>query len=226
MLQSHWQLSLLGGFAIRQRSREVSPVVTNQMAMLVAMLADRIGRQQLRTEVIEELWPDGDDEAGRNRFRVLLAGLRRILEPPGAQPGSVVLCDRTLIGLSANAFWVDGDHFQKHVNRANQSTAREVRIEHYRTADELYRGDFMSGRTSDWILARRSYYARLQSLAQFKFAALLEESGDIAGALQQITRSIEADPLREAPRRRALRLWWKRGISAQLFPSTTSIASC
>src|ERR1700722_17905864 len=151
MLQSHWQISLLGGFAIRQRSGEASPAITNQMAMLVAILADRIGRQQLRTELIEELWAEGDDDAGRNRFRVLLAGLRRILEPPGAQPGSVIHCDRTLVGLSSNAFWVDVDQFQRHVNRANQSTARDLRIEHYRTADELYRGDFMSGRGSDWI---------------------------------------------------------------------------
>src|ERR1700722_4210402 len=183
MLQNPWQINLFGGFAIKQRSRETSLPLTNQMAMLLAMLADRLGRPMQRADLIEELWPGVDIEVGRNRFRVLLAELRRLLEPPGTPSGSVLSCDRTVATLSSNACRADADDFQRHVQKANQSTVAEERIEHYKAADELYTGEFMTGKQGDWIFGRRSHYARLQSLAQFRFSALLEESGDLPGAM-------------------------------------------
>lgn len=206
MLQNPWQINLLGGLGVKQRARESFLSLTNQMALLLAMLADRLGRPQQRSDLIEELWPEVDTEVGRNRFRVLLAELRRLLEPPGTPSGSVLSSDRSVATLSANACRVDAVEFLKHIQKANQSTIAKERIEHYKAADDLYGGDFMSGRQGEWIVGRRAHYARLQALAQFRFSALLEEAGDLPGAMLQIARSIEADPLREAPRRRALRL--------------------
>ncbi len=206
MLQNPWQINLLGGFAIKQRARESSLPLTNQMALLLAMLADRLGRPQQRADLIEGLWPDVDTEVGRNRFRVLLAEIRRLLEPMGTPSGSVLSSDRSVTTLSSSACRVDASEFLRHIQKANQSTVAKERIEHYKAADDLYLGDFMSGRQGEWIEGRRSHYARLQALAQFRFSALLEEAGDLPGAMLQIARSIEADPLREAPRRRALRL--------------------
>jgi predicted ATPase/DNA-binding SARP family transcriptional activator len=211
MLQTPWQINLFGGFAMKQRSRESAAHVTNQMALLLAMLAERIGRPQTRAELIEQLWPGVEEGAGRNRFRVLLAELRRVLEPPGTPSGSVLNCDRTTAQLAPTACRVDADDFQRHIQRASLAGSAEDRADHYKSADELYAGEFLAGFEGGWVQSRRIHYARLQSLCQFRYSAILEESGDQAGAMLQIARSIEADPLREAPRRRALRMLVESG---------------
>ena len=101
---------------------------------------------------------------------------------------------------------MDTDEFERTVERANVASNRDERIELYAKANELYAGPFLAGWQGDWVEGRRAHYARLQALAQFRFSAILDEIGDSEGALRQVFRAIEADPLREAPRRRALRL--------------------
>ncbi|HEY3780379.1 MAG TPA: BTAD domain-containing putative transcriptional regulator [Fimbriimonadaceae bacterium] len=211
MLQRPWHITLFGGFGLKQRSRDTAQPVSNQMAMLLALMADRLGCPQQRNVLLEELWPGVKEDVRRNRFRVLLAELRQILETPGTPPGSVLCCDRNVASLSIGACWVDTNEFERIMQRANQAQDNESRMEQYRLADGLYAGEFLSGRNEEWVQNRRLHYARLQSLGQFRFAAQLEETGDLPGAMVQIARSIEADPLREAPRRRALRLLVESG---------------
>jgi predicted ATPase/DNA-binding SARP family transcriptional activator len=202
MLQGPWQIRLFGGFSLRQQAREEPPAVASQLSLLIAMLADRLGRPISRAELIEELWPNSELDSSRNRFRVLLATARKLLEPVGTPTGSVLTSDREAISLSETAFEVDSYQFNRHLGKATGDAG----IESYKAADELYAGEFMRGRTEPWVLARRAHYANIQCLAQMRFSALLEKSGDLPGAALQIARAIEADPLREAPRKRALRL--------------------
>lgn len=211
MSHGPWQIQLLGELRLARGGKAVETGLSNQTAELIAQLAERVGRQISRDQLIEELWPNADTEQARNRFRVLLSAVRHLLEPDSTPPGQVLFANRTVIGLSASACEVDVERFMRHAHLASRAATSEERMAHYRAVDELYRGEFLSDRTGDWILARRAHYARVQALAQYRYAALLEEAGDAAGALEQIHRSIEADPLREAPRRRALRMLAEAG---------------
>lgn len=52
---------------------------------------------------IKLLWPDAERDAGRSSLWVVLASLRRQLEPPGVPRGGVLIADRSTMRLSPAA---------------------------------------------------------------------------------------------------------------------------
>jgi DNA-binding SARP family transcriptional activator len=57
--------------------------VGKKMGALLALLALSPGRLRSREEVIDLIWPEVDFDEARNRFKQILARLRKQLEPAG-----------------------------------------------------------------------------------------------------------------------------------------------
>ncbi len=61
------------------------------------------------------LWPDEEVDTSRNRLRVTLASLRRQLEPPPMESGSVLVATRTHVSLREELaqIYTDVDEFRQ-----------------------------------------------------------------------------------------------------------------
>ena len=136
---------MLGGLSATCGDRTIARFQTRQTGLLLAYLAHFVGRTHSREALVELLWPEGDPESGRNRFRVALASLRRQLEPPGVQPNSVVRSDRSSVSLNADACEVDSATFQRLVEGASKSNDPSAVFQLLFEADALFRGEFLHG---------------------------------------------------------------------------------
>src|SRR5438045_1871972 len=99
-----WTIQLLGGLAARRSQQEVMRFRTQKAASLLAYLAFHLAPNRLpqpRETLIDMLWPDVDVETGRHNLSNALSFLRRILEPPGVPPGTIILADRAAVRLNA-----------------------------------------------------------------------------------------------------------------------------
>src|SRR5690348_17046070 len=95
-----WRIELFGAFRAFSGARVLTHFETRKVGVLLAILALHLGRSQPREALAEQLWPDEDAEAVRNRLRQALSSLRRELEPPNTPNGAVLIADRAEVSLN------------------------------------------------------------------------------------------------------------------------------
>lgn len=160
-MNSPWQIYLLGALRAETAGGAVPRFRTRQAGALLARLALFPRRAHAREELVDLLWPDADQEAGRNRLRVTLASLRRQLEPPGVATGSVLIAHRTHVQLNPDAVRCDAVEFEAALARAARAPSPSAAREAYEQAAQLYRGDLLPGFYDDWVSEERE---RLRAL--------------------------------------------------------------
>ena len=168
-----WYFELLGGVSVRSDSRQLEDLVGKKPGALLALLALSPGRSRPREEVIDLIWPEVDFDNARNRFKQTLAALRKQLEPAGVAPGSVLVADRSQVGIAAE-HKSDVAEFQQSLRSAAVATEPVARAQHLRTALALYKGEFAPGFYLDVLLTERE---RLSALAQSARERLAEIEG-------------------------------------------------
>lgn len=191
-----WQVQLLGGLRATRDDIVLARFPSRAVAMLLARLALYPRRRHSREELMELLWPGVAPGVGRNRLRQVLSTLRRLLEPPGAAPGTILVADRQSIALQAGAVACDVLEF-------------ETRLRQGRLTDALhcYRGDLLPGYFDDWVEDERLRLRSLFDTAQARMAALDDalpvapahpHASDSAPALPSMPASSDA-PVRNLP---------------------------
>ena len=166
-----WYFSLLGGVSVRSHSRQLEDLVGKKAGALLALLALAPGRMRSREEVIYLIWPEVELDEARNRFRQVLTRLRKQLEPEGVAAGSVLVADRTQIGLAVG-HKSDVAEFQQSLRSAAVATDSCARAQHLQAALDLYQGEFAPGFYLDVLLIERERLATLAQNAREKLAAL------------------------------------------------------
>src|SRR5437870_4504502 len=91
MAKEPWRIELFGGLRAWRGGRVLTRFETRKIDALFACLALRPHRAQPREVLAQQLWPDEDWDATRNRLRQALSSLRHDLEPEGALEGSVLI---------------------------------------------------------------------------------------------------------------------------------------
>jgi DNA-binding SARP family transcriptional activator len=119
-MDTRWRIELLGGLRALRGNRVHTRFETRKVAVLLAYLAFYPNRSHPRDALAEQLWPDEDPETTRVRFRQVLAGLRRVLEPPGTAPG-VLIADRVEVRLDPGAVVTDVEEFGAAVRSAAEA---------------------------------------------------------------------------------------------------------
>ena len=157
-----WSFELLGGVSVRSDLHQLEDLVGKKPGALLALLALSPGRTRPREEVIDLIWPEVDFDNARNRFKQTLAALRKQLEPVGVVPGSVLIADRSQVGIAAG-HKSDAAEFQQSLRSAAMATEPVARAQHLRAALALYKGEFAPGFYLDVLLTERE---RLNALAQ------------------------------------------------------------
>src|SRR5262245_7539642 len=127
-----WRIELLGGLRIRRGDEEIAELQRQKPALLLACLAYHLRHPRPRETLIELLWPEGDQETGRNNLRFVLHSLRRLLEPPDIPPGTLLVADGATVCLDPTAVTTDVVEFEAAVQAAAQ------------TADPRQRAHFLS----------------------------------------------------------------------------------
>src|SRR5262245_35791857 len=111
-----WTIQLLGGLAVVGPQQVVTRFRSQKAASLLAYLAFHTGpgaAARPREVLVELLWPEADLDAGRHNLSNALSVLRRILEPIGVGPGTVVLADHHAVRLNPEAVQTDLAAFER-----------------------------------------------------------------------------------------------------------------
>jgi DNA-binding SARP family transcriptional activator/ATP/maltotriose-dependent transcriptional regulator MalT len=178
-----WQVTLLGGFEVRQAGTDVSPP-PGHPSTLVKLLALR-GTSTV-DEVIDLLWDDVDLRAGRARLRNLLNRLRD-------RSGPLVVRQADTLALSPEAE-VDAARFE---TLATQVLAAEPedRAGLARRCLAMYPGELLPGdRYEDWVTAPRERLRRRFLALVDLVAADALARGDLDDAVALLDAAIEAEP--------------------------------
>ena len=184
-MDAPWRIRLLGALRVEAGETTISRFATSRVAVLLARLAFYPQRAHSREELADLLWPEADLGAGRLNLRVAIASLRRQLEPPPISPGSILVADRSFIGLNPDAFRCDVVEFEAAWAKASRAASPLSKRDALAGAAALYGGDLLPGFYDDWIAEERE---RLDALHE----ELCAQQGELAARIPTGQPSIMA----------------------------------
>jgi predicted ATPase/DNA-binding SARP family transcriptional activator/Tfp pilus assembly protein PilF len=206
-----WRITLFGGMACIRGDCRLTRFRTQKTALLLAYVAYHCHRTHARGELVELFWPEHTPEAGRDNLSVALSSLRRQLEPPGVPCGAVIVADRHSVQLNPAACVTDVVEFEAAIKAAARAATRDERLGRLIEAIHLYGGELLPGHLDDWVLRERQHLAEEHLGALRRLASVLEQAGDLEGALEYARRAVRADPLSEEGHYDLMRLYAAAG---------------
>jgi predicted ATPase/DNA-binding SARP family transcriptional activator len=222
-MNPQWRVELFGGLILCQEEERITRFATQKTAALLAYLAFYRHKSHPREVLIEFLWPECEPDVGRNRLSTLLAYLRRLLEPPGTQAGTVVQADRASVGLNPDVLTTDVAEFERLLQGVSRTEDVPKRLDLLERAVLLYKGDLLPGSYEEWVGREQTRLRERHAEALQELALAWEQTGDIETALATIERAIRADPYREAAHRTLMRLQAALGRPAAVQESYQSL---
>ena len=196
-MASRIHLTLFGGFDVKRAGGGKVTLPTRKAEALLAALACRIGKTQLRERLIALLWGDRSDQQARHSLSQTLSSIRTAFDvgPIFVMEGEGVALDPDMVQADITAF--------RHA--ANSDDIAELR-----QAADLYRGPLLEGfRLRDagfeeWLVVERM---QLHNQAIGVLTALAERqaaANDRDGAASALARALALDPLAEEVHRRLI----------------------
>ena len=140
--------------------------------------------QGLERELIYEyLWPEASPDQTKNRFKVALSTLYRVLEPdrPPGRDSAFIGRDESLYFLRRESdLWLDVDEFSRSLETADQYLPQspEQALPKLERALQLYQGEYLpDARYETWAAAEREHLSVLYLRAADKLCELYLASG-------------------------------------------------
>jgi DNA-binding SARP family transcriptional activator len=206
---------LLGGFELRVNGRRVDQWRGRRGQALLQFLVAHRRRAVSREALIEALWPEADEDAGRRRLHQAVYALRQTLRDAGASYRHIICANGFYQLDPAVPIWTDVDELDRLVEEARRLEAEgqpALAFETYRKAERLYRGNFLEDVPfAEWATAERSrLLASYVELAN-RLADLYAEQGDHAAAIAICNRVLARDAWNEECARRKMRSYTATG---------------
>jgi DNA-binding SARP family transcriptional activator len=205
------RIELFDGLRAYRGQEIITDFGTRKADSLLAYLALHPHQAHPRQLLAERLWPDEEYEATRDRFRQALSALRRMLEPDGTVPESVLIADRAEVRLEIDDLSTDVAEWEAALWAAKRASLRVEQIRLLRRAAELCRGELMPGYNEGWIPAERNRLNAAQQSALRRLAMLLFAEEEIPAAIDYARRAVNCDPLDEQAQCELIRLLWDSG---------------
>ncbi len=178
-----------GAFVKRPKVRE-----------LFALLLERNTMQ--RHEICETLWPEHEDEdKALSSLRTTLSSLNDALEPDRVRGAAAfhLRIDGDSVTLDRRVT-TDLERFEEFLEsaQADDNAGLPARaLESYRSGADLYRGEYLHGVDSGWVVLSRLRIQTLAGSAMCRVAELTAAKGEPEEAARWAARARQIDPLNE-----------------------------
>jgi DNA-binding SARP family transcriptional activator len=220
-------LALLGPPEVRHADQVLQFSTRKELALLIYLAVE--GRVHLRKKLSELFWSERDARHGRAALRIALLHLRHMLgEDAGVDSVPHLLVKRDTLGLDfTSAFDLDLRTLHEAWTLARASTRMALTMpeDTHRTlltqlqhATGLPRGEFLEGFSlrdapvfDDWVRLQREYW-HLHINEVFDCLSRLQfEAGELASAIETVSRWLALAPLHEDAYQRLMRLHFAAG---------------
>ncbi len=191
------RIEMLGGLRAHNSAGESIRLSLKKTGSLLAFLAYHLNRAHTRESLIEILWPNCETATGQNRLRVTLTSLRRLLEPDGVPPGTILQSDRFTAQLNPHVVTTDVAEFESAVEAAAHAETDASRRKSLERAVALHCGTLLPGLYEEWVAAEQARLSESCFRALRDLAAHFETAGDLPEALHYARRAVNADSLQE-----------------------------
>src|ERR1700719_4455619 len=221
-------LTLLGPPEVRHADQLLLFPTRKELALLIYLAVE--GRVHLRKTLSERFWPEGDAVHGRAALRLSLHHLRHLL---GEGEGNVphLLIQHDTLGLDFTSAVELDLHILLEAWRLSRASTRTALtmpedahrslLAHLHHAASLPRGEFLEGFSlsdapafDDWVRLQREYWHLRTSEVFDRLSHLQFEAGELAPAIETVSRWLALAPLQEDAYRRLMRLHFAAGNRA------------
>lgn len=195
-------IKLFGGCQIR-----VGTVVINEQThqsrkpwLLLEYLIYNHDRMISSSELIQVLWNDGELTNPVNALKTLVLRSRKLLEPLGLPPQSLLSQKRGTYGWCPETdFFLDTDEFQKLLDASKEAgISDEQRLELLMDALDLYLGDFLPKSSWDaWVIPICSEYHAQYLDAARTAISLLTKKEDWKALTELCSHAVTVDAYNE-----------------------------
>ncbi len=223
-------LTFLGPPEVRHADQVLLFSTRKELALLIYLAVE--GRLHARKTLSELFWPEGDARHGRAALRITLLHLRHLLdEGEGVDAVPHLLIQRDTLGLDLTSALELDLHILLEAwtsARASTHTSLTMPEEAHRTllarlqrAISLPRGEFLDGFSlrdapafDEWVRFQREYWHLRTSEVFDRLSQLQFEAGELAAAIETVSRWLVLAPLHEDAYRRLMRLYFAAGDRA------------
>lgn len=176
-------ITLLGNFEIQNGNAKLEETVNRSKKMwnLLGFLITYRKKHLSQAEFFDMLWPDGLSTNPVNALKTLTSRVRSMLEPVAIHHENFILSTQGSYQWNNNInCTIDTELFEKLCKKAaDTSYPEEERIQFYRNALDLYKGDFLSKHSNElWVIPIATYFHNLYLDTMKDFLGLLEEQND------------------------------------------------
>ena len=212
-------VTLLGGFSIHTGKGSLTDENDRSVKLwsVLAYLLLHRERAVPQSEFIELFWPEDDSANPANALKTLLYRIRAMLEPLFGRGEQPILSRRgAYIWNPAIPCRLDIDRFSRACARAeDQALPRRERLDLYRQAVSLYRGDLLPKLSHQmWLVPLTVRYHTSYIAAVKDFAGLLEERALYEEMHQVCARASDLDNLDEGLHTLIVRALLRQGKDA------------
>jgi DNA-binding SARP family transcriptional activator/CRP-like cAMP-binding protein len=171
--------------------------------------------------LIEDLWPQASPDSVESQFKVALHRLRYSLEPSmdKSRGSSYVTLKDNLVSLRKDLCRTDLDEFlslDKQGKKAEEAGDQGRAIFCYRSAIEIYRGDFLAEDLYEtWAELERYRLRTMYIDLLYRTAGLYEAQGKSRKAIEYYKMIIKTDPICEAAYQKLMLIYSNGGMRAE-----------
>ncbi|MGC8666821.1 MAG: AfsR/SARP family transcriptional regulator [Chthonomonadales bacterium] len=219
-----WYVHLMGGLRVDRGEVQITRFQSRQTASLLGMLAHHLGRSYGRDELVEHFWPNADVLRGRHSLCQAISWLRKHLEPPTLERGSVIVATHSHVALNPQGVRTDVQDFVTAANTAlHLDASQDRRVDQLVSAMDLYGGDLLPGLYDDWIPPERDRLASLAARVLHEAVEGLRHRGQREAALEVALRGLNLLPLHESVHRDVITLHLELGQRARAITALTNL---
>ena len=192
------------GLATGGHSISVEKWERKQALTLLKLLTTNLGRAVPREVLVDFLWPGADERSGWERLKVTVYSLRRQLRAAGINEEIVETAGKAY-RLRREVVWVDSQVYETCVAEGAACQAQQRwddALDHYREAQRLYRGHYLSEDIhAEWCAEERERLREIHMKALTDMAHCHAELGCYTGAADVCRTILVSDPCREGVHR-------------------------
>jgi ATP/maltotriose-dependent transcriptional regulator MalT/two-component SAPR family response regulator len=162
-----------------------------------------------KEEIGEILWPDSSPSELKLRFKNNIYRLRH------AVGKDVILFNEDIYRFNHFMdYEFDAETFQKELEQAEKAWDAEKKIEHYRSAVNIYKGNYLPELSDLWVLTERESLNRAAQDCLLKLGGLYLEKRQYETALGCCQRILQDDPCQETAHRLCMQIYAAMGNRA------------